>query len=197
MLKEPEPSEVQFTFTNNMLQLEYYSVGYSIAHSHSKWLLIFEYDADVEQAGNIHHSTRLALKTSKRMSNEKLNLLWKNFSSCIEELYLKVPKSLDLSDLSSLRILILTMDGLSSINDLSVQGLESLTIVGTSNSTVSIKSAKAIGKFLLSSSSLKELCVKENIGRKPMEEIVKGVCDKTALPLKRLEICGVGHGVFQ
>ena len=190
-----------FTFTRDMLQLEYYSVGYCIAYSHSNWLLIFEDDADVEklsmivsgvQAGNIHHSTRLALKTSKHnfMSNEKLNFLWKGFSSCIEELYLEVPKSLDLSNLSSLRILVLTMDIISSISVLSVHCLESLTIIGTSKNGVSIKSVKAIGKFLLSSSSLKELCVKESISLKPMEEIVKGVCDNTALPLRRLEICG-------
>ena len=146
-----------FTFTRGMLLLEYYSVGYCIAYSHSKWLLIFEDDADVEklsmiisgvETGNIHHSTRLALKTMDLMSNEKLNLLWKSFSSCIEELYLTVPKSLSLSNLTSLRILVLTMDSLSSISVLSVHCLESLTIIGTSRSktAVSIKSGKAISR---------------------------------------------------
>ena len=54
----------EFIFTRDMLQLEYYSVGYCIAYSHRKCLLIFEDDADVEklsmiisgvQAVNIHH----------------------------------------------------------------------------------------------------------------------------------------------
>ena len=188
-----------FTFTRDMLQLEYYSVGYCIVYSHSKWLLTFEDDADVEklsmivsgvQAGNIHHSTRLALKTSKRMSNAKLNLLWNGFSSCIEELYLEVPKTFDLSNLPSLRILVLIMDGLSSINDLSVHCLESLTIVGTCVTAVSIKSGKAINKCLSSSNFLKEFCVKGTVKHKPMEEIVKGMSDSTDLQLKRLVIGG-------
>ena len=188
-----------FTFTRDMLQLEYYSVGYCITYSQSKWLLIFEDDANVEklsmivsgvQAGNIHHSTRLALKTSKRMSNAKLNLLWKGFSSCIEELYLKVPESLDLSNLSSLRILVLTMGGISSISYLSVHCLESLTIIGTAYKAVSSATGKCIHEQLSASSSLKELCFENSVRETLVEEIVKDLSDKKARPLKRLEIHG-------
>ena len=188
-----------FTFSRDMLLLEYYSVGYCIAYSHSKWLLIFEDDADVEklsmivsgvQAGNIHHSTRLALKTSKRMSNAKLNFLWNGFSSCIEELYLKVPESLDLSNLSALRILVLTMGGISSISDLSVHCLESLTIIGTAKNAVSIATGKCIHEQLSASSSLKELCFKNSVRETLVEKIIKDLSDKKARPLKRLEIHG-------
>ena len=187
-----------FTFTRDMLLLEFYSVGYCIAYSHSKWLLTFE-DADVEklsmivsgvQAGNIHHGTRLALKTLKRISNAKLNLLWKGFSSCIEELYLKVPESLDLSNLPSLRILVLTMGSMSSISGLSVDCLESLTITGTAMNAVSIATGKCIREHLSVSSSLKELCFKEKVTEKPVEEIIKGLSDNKAIPLKRLDIHG-------
>ena len=186
-----------FTFTSDMLQLEYYSVGYCIAHSHSKWLLRCENINDEKlsmivsgvETENIYHSrVALSLKTMNHMSNEKLNRLWKGFSNCIEELYLTVPKYLFLSNLSSLRILVLTMDVTSSISVLSVQGLESLTIIGTSENAVSIKSGKAISKCLSSSNSLQEFCVKGTVKHKPMEEIVKGMNDSTDLQLKRLVI---------
>ena len=38
-----------FTFTRGMLPLEYYSVGYCIAHSHSKWSLTFYEDTEEEK----------------------------------------------------------------------------------------------------------------------------------------------------
>ena len=187
-----------FTFTSNMLQLEYYSVGYCIAHSHSKWLLTFKGDTSVEklnmianavETGNTHRS-RVAVKITKLLSNKKLSLLWKSFSSCIEELYLTVPKSLSLSNLSSLRILELTSDAMSYISDLSIRSLESLTIIGTARTGVSIKSGKAISKLLSSSSHLKEFYVMKNFRDKPLEVIFNGMSKNRALPLKRLEING-------
>ena len=95
-----------FTFARNMLQLEYYSVGYCIAHSHCKWLLTFKEHAEDKlnmiangvETGNTHRS-RVAVKITGRLSNKNLSLLLKSFSSCIEELYLTVPKSLSLSNL--------------------------------------------------------------------------------------------------
>ena len=187
-----------FTFTSNMLPLEYYSVGYCIAHSHSKWLLTFKEDTSVEklnmiangvETGNIHHS-RVAVKIIKLLSNDKLSLLWKSFSSCIEELYLTVPKSLSLSNLSALRRLELTLDTMSYINDLSIHCLESLTIIGAAMNGVSIESSKAISKLLSSSRHLKELCVIEKFRDKPLEVIFNGMSKNRALPLNRLEING-------
>ena len=191
-----------FTFTRNMLQLEYYSAGYCIAHSHSKWLLTFKEHAvdklkmiaNGVETGNIHCS-RVAVKITERLSNKNLSLLWKSFSSCIEELYLTVPKSLSLSNLSALRILELTLVATSTINDLSVHCLESLIITGDHRIYVRNVSSEAISTLLSSLSSLKELCVKK-CGEVIMVEIVKGMCDNTALPLKRLEICGEDHGVY-
>ena len=191
-----------FTFTKNMLQLECYSVGYCIAHSHSKWLLTFKGDFKVDklnmiangvETGNIHHS-RVAVKIKNLLSNNKLSLLWKGFSSCIEELYLTVPKSLSLSNLSALRILELTLVATSTINVLSVHCLESLTIT-VPHGHVRNVSCEAISTLLSLSSSLKELCVKIG-GAEKMDEIVKGMCDNTALPLKRLEICGYSRDFF-
>ena len=188
----------KFIFTRDMLQLEYYSVGYCIAHSHSKWLLTFKEHtvdklnmiANGVETGNTHRS-RVAVKITKVLSNKNLSLLWKSFSSCIEELYLTVPKSLSLSNLSALRILELTLVATSTINVLSVHCLESLTITGARRSNVS---CEAISTLLSSSNSLKELCVKKDV---KVIEIVKGMCDNTALPLKRLDICGEDNGVYQ
>ena len=186
-----------FTFTSNMLQLEYYSVGYCIAHSHSKWLLTFKEDTSVEklnmiangvETGNVHRS-RVAVKITKLLSNKKLSLLWKGFSSCIEELYLTVPKSLSLPNLSALRRLELTLDKMSHISDLSIHCLESLTIIGTAKTGVSSESSKAISKLLSSSSSLKEFCVIGKFRDKPLEVMFNGM-SKKALPLNRLEING-------
>ena len=190
-----------FTFTRDMLQLEYYSVGYCIAYSHSKWLFKFKENtvdklnmiANGVETGNTHRS-RVAVKIVKVLSNKNLSLLWKSFSSCIEELYLTVPKSLSLSNLSALRILELTLVATSTINVLSVHCLESLTITTGSHDVRNI-SFEGISTLLSSSCSLKELCVKKK-GVTKMEEIVKGMCDNTALPLKRLEICGEGYDRF-
>ena len=40
---------VRFTFARGMLPLEYYSVGYCIAHSHSKWSVTFDEDTEEEK----------------------------------------------------------------------------------------------------------------------------------------------------
>ena len=89
----------------------------------------------------------------------------------------------------------LTLVATSTINVLSLHCLESLTITGAGGdqgahgNDVRNVSCEAISTLLSSSCSLKELCVKK-CGEVIMVEIVKGMCDNTALPLKRLEICG-------
>ena len=59
-----------FSFTKGMLPLEYYSVGYCIAHSHSKWSLTFKEDTEedklhmlVSGAKTCNSEYRVALKT--------------------------------------------------------------------------------------------------------------------------------------
>ena len=189
----------EFIFTSNMLQLEYYSAGYCIAHSHCNCMLLtFEEDANEDKLSMFVNGvesgdsgpSRVALKTTEPMSNDKLSLLWKYFGSCIEELYLTVPKSLTLSNLSALRILGLRLVSVSTIKRLSVNCLESLTVIGVFTNAVSIESSKVISKLMSSSNSLQEFCMKQAVRYKPMEVIVKGMCDNKALPLKRLELCG-------
>ena len=70
---------VSFTFARGMLPLEYYSVGYCIAHSHCKWSLTFDEDTEEEKlhmlvigAKTYDSDCRLALKATSMKS--------KNFS---------------------------------------------------------------------------------------------------------------------
>ena len=58
---------------------------------------------------------------------------------------------------------------------------------------MSIESSKVISKLLSSSNSLQQFCVKRTVRYRPMEVIVKGMCDNKALPLKRLVLCGEDH----
>ena len=80
------------TFTEEMLPLEYYSVGYCVAHSHSNWSLTFEEDAEEEKlhmlvsgAETGDNECKVALNTTSMMS-EKLIVLLNGFTSCLEEL---------------------------------------------------------------------------------------------------------------
>ena len=189
----------EFIFTRNMLRLEYYSVGYCIAHSHSKWLLTFKEDTRVDklnmiangvETGNTHHS-RVAVKITKVLSNKKLSLLWKSFSSCIEELYLTVPKSLSLSNLSALRILELTLVDTSTIDVLSVHCLESLTITteeGSYGCSLSTIVSRILGQFITRSTTLQYLriCNVEITGQGLMA-LIAAIHNCSSLQDKRIE----------
>ena len=210
-----------FTFTKAMLPLEYYSVGYCIAHSHSKWSLTFKEDIEEEKlhmlvsgAETGDNECKVALKTIS-MTSEKLNVLLNGFTSCVEELhYLRIPdngRSLSFPLLPALHILELGMFNIiSAFNvscDFPFQSLESLTIISSNiissnkasnrrtSVTLGVKTCKAIGKFLSSSTSLKELRLhsirydrKWRVKDKGIEAITKGMSDNIALPLESLEM---------
>ena len=186
-----------FTFTTEMSPLEYYSVGYCIAHSHSKWLLILDGDAEKERVNMLMKGAdtggiqqcRLVLRTTKPTSSENLNLLLTSFSGCVEELYLRVMTPLSLPDLSALRILELSLGGkLSDISASSFPILESLTVVKTNQIVINPDTEKTICKILSSSSSIIQFKFKSNISDQSMEGIVRNLCDNTAIELKSLEI---------
>ena len=201
-----------FTFTREMLPLEYYSLGYCIAHSHSKWSLKIDKDTEEEKLHMLVSGAktgdgdyRVALKTTT-MAPEKMNILVNGFTSHVEELYyLKIPdngNSLSLPPLSTLHILELQVDNnKSAFNiscDLSFSSLE--VLINSSNcegTTLEAKTCKAIGKLLSSSTSLKHFSLSLNIksrgysaheSNNGMEVITKGLSDNIALPLKSLDI---------
>ena len=201
-----------FTFTRGMLPLEYYSVGYCIAHSHSKWSLTFDKDTEKEKLHMLVSGAktgdgdyRVAVKTTS-MTPENMNILVTVFSSHVEELYyLKIPdngNSLSLPPLSTLHILELQVDNNKSpFNiscDLSFSSMEALTISSSrQGTTLGVKTCKAIGKLLSSTTSLKTFCLSLNIeshgysahvSNNGMEVITKRLSDNIALPLKSLDI---------
>ena len=200
-----------FTFTRGMLPLEYYSVGYCIAHSHSKWSLTFDEDTEEEKLHMLVNGAktgdgdyRVAVKTTS-MTSENMDTLVTGFSSHVEELYyLKIPdngNSLSLPPLSTLHILELQIDNnKSAFNiscDLSFSSLEALIISSSCGTTLGDKTCKAIGKLLSSITSLKEFhlsptvrsrAISAHVSNKDMEVITKGLSDNIALPLQSLSI---------
>ena len=202
-----------FTFTRGMLPLEYYSVGYCIAHSHSKWSLTFDEDTEEEKlhmlvsgAKTGDSDYRVAVKTTS-MTPEKMHILVNGFSSHVEELYyLKIPdngNSLSLPPLSTLHILELQVDNnKSAFNiscDLSFSSLEALIISSSrKGTTLGAKTCKAIAKLLSCTTSLKEFhlarpnvkncAFSTHVSDEDMEVITKGLSDNIALPLKGLDI---------
>ena len=202
-----------FTFTREMLPLEYYSVGYCIAHSHSKWSLTFDGDTEEEKlhillnvATSVDGNPRVASLMTTSMTSENMNILVTGFSSNVEELYyLRIPdngNSLSLPPLSTLHILELQVDNnKSAFNitcDLSFPSLEALIISSShKGTTLGAKTCKAIGKLLSSTTSLKQFHLSPSISnhafsahvsKNGMEVITKRLSDNIALPLKSLDI---------
>ena len=199
-----------FIFTRGMLPLEYYSVGYCIAHSHSKWSLTFNEDTEEEKLHMLVSGAetgdgdyRVAVKTiSTCMTPEKIHIILNGLSPCVDKLHLNIPdngNSLSLPPLSTLHILELQVDNnKSAFNiscDLSFSSLEALIISSSrEDTTLGVKTCKAIGKLLSSTTSLKTFCLSLNIksrghvSNKGMEVISKGLSDNIAVPLESLDI---------
>ena len=198
-----------FTFTRGMLPLEHYSVGYCIAHSHSKWSLTFDEHTEEEKLHILVSGAKTGdgdYRVAVKMTPENMNILVNGFSSHVEELYyLKIPdngNSLFLPPLSTLLILELQVDNNKSAFNiscgLSFSSLEALIISSScEGTTLGAKTCKAIGKLLSSTTSLKKFCLSLNIESRGysahvssngMEVITKGLSDNIALPLKCLDI---------
>ena len=206
-----ENGTVEFVCEKGMVPLEYYCVGYCITHSQCNWCLTFAEDIEDEKlemflteinktGGGTEH--RVAVKTDQPMSSEKLNTLFAALGPWLEELYLKLAdngSSLSLTNLPALHILELGMCSKSTFNissDFPVPSLESLTInAGNSGNTLGLKSCKAIGQLLSTSTTLKELYFNAahrkmwGMSTEGMGEITKGMSDNMALlPLRSLQI---------
>ena len=201
-----------FTFARGMLPLEYYSVGYCIAHSHSKWSLTFDEDTEEEKlhmlvngAKTCDSDYRVALKTTSIIA-KKMHILVNGFSSNVEEWYcLKFPgdgNSLSLPPLPTLHILELQIDTKyidTNIScDFSFSSLEALIISSSHESTtLGARTCKAIGKLLSSTTSMKIFHLSPNIKSpefslhvrgESLKVIIKALNDNTALSLESLDI---------
>ena len=200
-----------FTFTRGMLLLEYYSVGYCIAHSHCKLSLTFDEDTEEEKlhmlvsgARTCNSNYRLALKATS-MTSKNMNILVNSFSSNVEELYyLRIPdhgNSLSLPSLTKLRILELQIDNNESSFNISCDSpfssLEALIISSRyKGTTLGSQTCEGIGKLLLSTSLkifhlvpyAKNRAFSPHVSDMDMEVITKGLSDNVDLPLKSLDI---------
>ena len=191
-----------FTFTRGMLPLEYYSVGYCIAHSHSKWSLTFDEDTEEEKlhmlvsgAKTCCSDYRVALNTTS-MTSKNMHILMNSFSSNVEELYpFKIPDNLSLPPLTKLRILELQIDNHEFTFNISCDStfpsLKALIISsGHECITLGTQTCATIGK-LLSSTSLKTFrlsACSTHVSNKDMKIITKSLIDNINLPLRSLDI---------
>ena len=204
-----ENATVEFVCEKGMVPLEYYCVGYCIAHSQCNWCLTFAENMEDEKlemflteinktGGGTEH--RVAVKTDQPMPSEKLNTLFAALGPWLEELYLKLAdngSSLSLTNLPALHILELGMCSKSALHlssDFPLQSLESLTInAGNGGNTLGLKSCEAICKLLSTSKSLKELhfnaAPRKTWSTNGMEAITKSMSNNMALlPLRSLQI---------
>ena len=171
-----------FTFTRGMLPLEYYSVGYCIAHTQSKWSLTFDEDTEEEKVsmllkgaytGDLQQCRIIAVRTIKSMSSEYLNLLLTSVSGCVVMTPLSLPH------------LSLSLGGKSGVGEFSLPILESLIVIRTGQNSVNRNTKKFLCKLLSSSSSIVHFHF-QNL--ESDQSIVQCLCNNTDLELKSLEI---------
>ena len=206
-----------FTFTRGMLPLEYYSVGYCIAHSHSKWSLTLDGDTDEDKLhmlvrgatiSDSNYTVALIQKsTSVCMTIQKMRIILNGLRPCFEKLHVYLQMfdsgdSLYIPPYSTLNILELQINNdRSAVNiscDLSFSSLEALIISSScTGAFLGAKTCKAIGKLLSSTSSLKNFRLSPNIrnheysvhvSNKDMEVIMNGLSNNITLPMKILDI---------
>ena len=204
---------IEFLFDKHMLPLEFYSLGYCIAHSQCKWVLVLNEEIGKdeidmlssgflkeEKAGNF-----TAVLRFKEILNTCIDLTWNEWSQflSISELYITVSPTLrsNLSSFCNLKALHLQMIGKRVID---IEGishlkyLQSLTIsyihergYGYGNPTLSHSSCLCIKELLLSSKCLKYLHLNDkpyrwNIKPQDMESLTKAMTENQSLPLKSL-----------
>ena len=218
-----ERKTVSITIESSMLPLDYYSLGYCIAHSKCQWLLsLNEYISEEEvrmlMAGaSTRQETRgkvvgLRGVNPYKLSAEGLNMLFTQWKSLLHhyELHMELQATLDnirWPDFSGLRVLnlrIMKLEnwipgtwGLDTL--LPHLSLESLTISCTGNDGLVFEDCVAIGLHVKSTTCLKELCFTHSAGKIPvddevMEVISEALSNNQSLPLERLEL--MCHGTF-
>ena len=204
---------VEFVFDKHMLPLEFYSLGYCIAHSQCKWVLVLNEEIGRDEVDMLSSGFLKEEKTSnftavlrfKDIPNTCMDLTWNKWSQflSISELYITVSPTLrsNLSSFCNLKALHLQMIGTRVIN---IEGishlkyLQSLTIsyihergYRFGNPTLSHNSCLYIKELLLSSKCLKCLHLNNKPFRwtiKPqdMELLTKAMAENQSLPLKSL-----------
>ena len=200
-----------------MLPLDYYSLGYCIAHSKCQWVLSLYEDIGEEEVRMLMAGASTRPETSSRVglrevglckplsiSAESLNMLFTQWKSVLHlrELHLNLPVPCDdipWPDLSGLRVLNL---GIKSEMNWRLESLlphlslESLAISCTGDGGLVFEDCVAIALHIKSTTCVKELCVTHYVAidDKGMEVISKALSDNQSLPLERLEL--ICYGTF-
>ena len=189
-----------FTFMWGMLALEYYSVGYCIAHSHSKWSLTFDRYIEEEKLHMLVSGAktgdgdyRVAVKTTS-MTPENLNILVNGFISHVEEIYyLQIP---DNCNSLSLNIRNHAECG----GHVNTNGMEVITKGLSDNVSLPLKildidckctftttATRSLVQFITRSTTLQYLKILINT-LEDVDILTKCLSDNIALPLKSLDI---------
>ena len=203
---------IEFGLSSQMLPLDYYSLGYCISHSQCQWILglgkkIGEDEVRMlasgagtrrEPKGRVIELKRKQTEHSNSQMNDNKSLLslsgkclsmlfteWK-WILCLHQLSLQLSVKCERvlwPNLSALRVLEIMITGIHTEQNfqalLTHLSLESLTVLFCSD-----RDCAAIGNHVMSTTSLKELCISSHWNR--MEYITAALVSNQSLPLERL-----------
>ena len=216
-----EGKTVNITTERSALPLDYYSLGYCIAHSQCQWVLSLYEGIGEEEVRMIMARASTRQETSIRvglkgaglykplsMSAKCLNMLFTQWKSVLHlhDLHLDLPVPCDVipwPDLSGLRVLNLRIRGGENwrldtlLPHLSLKSLSIISCTVKGGGLV-FEDCDAIGLHIKSTTCLKELCMGRYnssiniIDDKGMEVISEALADNQTLPLERLELESCG-----
>ena len=204
---------IEFELSSRMFPLDYYSLGYCVSHSQCQWVLglgkkIGEDEVRMlaagaatrsEPRGRVIELKRKQTERSKSPMNKSLLSLsgkclsmlfnvWKNILY-LHQLSLELVKYDCISWLNLSALRVLEIAGTNSGIEQKFQtllthlSLESLTITFL---FCSDRDCAAIGNHVMSTTSLKELCISSHWSRNRMEYITAALVNNQSLPLERL-----------
>ena len=206
---------IEFELSSRMFPLDYYSLGYCISHSQCQWVLGLVKKIDEDEvrmlaagAGTSSEPKGRVIELKRKHSNSQKKSLLSLSGKCLNTLFtkcksilhlhqlsLELPMSCDhitWPDLSALRVLELMTDGYHRERKLQTLlphlSLESLTVQLSGG-----KDCVAIGNHVMSTTSLKELCISQSlqynwITEYTIEDITAAIVSNQSLSLERLEL---------
>ena len=198
---------IEFVFDKHMLPLEFYSLGYCIAHSQCKWVLVLNEEIGRDEVDMLSSGFLKEEKTGnftavlrfRDIPNTCMDFVYSQWNIFLitPELYVTVTHKIkiNLSSFSNLEVLHLQLD---SRRNITIEGfshleyLQSLTITSTNgNSSLSHESCLCLKELLLSSKYLKCLHLNDepyhwNMRPQDMESLTTAMTENQSLPLNSL-----------
>ena len=188
---------IEFQFNNEeMLLMDYYSLGYCVSHSQCQWLLSLTGKRMLSKeritlfakgAADVGKEKIVGLKYAS-CSNTKLQLLFDEWINVLHlrQLAFKLDMKCDVSWPECPVLKVLIVDYYLHIGNLHIPlSLQSLTIDCIS---LQKQESDSIAKYLSESKCLKELTLKFCSDKLKMEPIARALATNHSLPLERLEL---------